>query len=199
MYINMHRCVCIGTEIWDTSLWWRGHRPHLALANTFPWIVDPCMQPPRWRNGVVIIEGLVSKVHTVQLLTKLPRPHSSGVHRHCQFMAPIATAGLSRLTQITYPAQCSGPTAVLPVAFMCLPTSPKYQWSITRPLLIDYPNTIYHTECLSAWLAPSWPITKLLRTHPDDADANPIWFCTAPKLHTLLILKVSCQRVVRLP
>ena len=86
-------------------------------------------------------------------------------------MATIATAGLSSLSQITYPAHSyGGPTAVLPGGFVCLPTLPKYPRSITRPLLIDYPN---HTVCRSDWLDTGWPVTKSLRTHPNDADVDP--------------------------
>jgi len=59
------------------------------------------------------------KVHTVQL-TKLPRPHSRGVHRLRGWMATIATAGLSSLSQITYPAHRGGPTAMLPMGFVCV-------------------------------------------------------------------------------
>jgi hypothetical protein len=122
------------------------------------------------------------KVHTVQL-TKLPHPHSRGVHRLLGFMATIATAGLSSLSQITYPARSSArSTAALPGGFVCLPTSPKFPRSITRPLLIGYANTI-----LYVYLCLAFPPADLLRNHfkhillmpiltrtrPDDAHVDP--------------------------
>jgi len=59
------------------------------------------------------------KVHTLQLI-KLPRSHSWGVHTLLGFMATITTAGLSSLSQITYPAHCRGQTATLPGGFVCV-------------------------------------------------------------------------------
>jgi hypothetical protein len=59
-------------------------------------------------------------IHNVQL-TQLPCPHSRGVRRLRGFMPTIVTAGLSSLSQITYPAHSSGgPTAVLLGGFMCV-------------------------------------------------------------------------------
>jgi len=97
-------------------------------------------------------------------------------------MATIATAGLSSLSQITYPAHSSGrPTAVLPGGFVCLPTSPKYPRSITHQLHIDYPNTILYVDLLG--FATGWPVTKLLRMHSDldpssseGVDPNSSWW-----------------------
>jgi len=92
------------------------------------------------------------KVHTVQL-TKLPHPHSRGVHRLHGLMATIATTGPSRLLQITYPAQCSGPTTALPGGFMCicwhLPT-------VRGPLPTHFSRTIQISYCMSICLAGSW-------------------------------------------
>jgi len=100
-----------------------------------------------WRFGV--------KVHTVQR-TKLPRPHSRGVHRLLGFIATIATASVSSLSQITYPALSScGPTAVLPRGLVCKPTFRKYPWSINWPLLIDYSNNSLYVN-FSSLLCHRW-------------------------------------------
>jgi hypothetical protein len=98
-------------------------------------------------------------------------------------MATFANAGPLSLSQITYPAYSSGgPTSVLPRGFVWLPTSPKYPWSITRPLLIDYSNTILYVDLslalplvdLFSTLLRTHPMIPLLTlTHPDAADVDP--------------------------
>jgi len=135
---------------------------------------------PGWRRGCRHWRFRVI-VPTVWLLVVLPCSHSRRVHKLDGFMATIATAGLSTLSQITYPAHCSGPTATIPWGFVCPPTSPKYLRSITCPHLIVYSNTILFVDlCLT--LPPVDLIPKSLRTHPmmailaqtysDDADVN---------------------------
>jgi len=92
-----------------------------------------------------------AKVHIVQLLTNLPHPHTTGVHSLHRFMATIATAGLSSMSLIKSRVHSSRSTVALPGGFVCLPTSPKYPWSISCRLFIDYPNTILSVD-LSSWL-----------------------------------------------
>lgn len=59
-------------------------------------------------------------VHTIQLIT-LPRPHSRGINILLGFIVTIATASLSRKSQITYAAHsCGIPTAGLPRDFVCV-------------------------------------------------------------------------------
>jgi hypothetical protein len=64
---------------------------------------------------------------------------------------------------------------------MCLPTSPKYLWSITRPLLIDDPNSILYADLF--WPLPLVDLLQnrfehirmmlmLTRSYPDDADVD---------------------------
>jgi len=84
------------------------------------------------------------KVHPAQLLLMLPHPHKTEFQRLGGFMATIATAHLS-VAQIVYPVHWCGWTNALPRG-VCLLTTPKYSSSITRPLLIDYPNTILYID-----------------------------------------------------
>ena len=65
---------------------------------------------------------------------------------------------------------------------MCLPTCPKYPQSITRPRLVDYPNTILYVDlCLalppvdhfSKSLRTHLMMPMLTRTHRDDAEVDP--------------------------
>jgi len=79
------------------------------------WIPVRGLPGGRMRLSTLKVQG-EGTIHTVQL-TMLPHPHHTGVHRQYGFMSTIATAGLSGLTQITYPADYCGPTAALPAGF----------------------------------------------------------------------------------
>ena len=120
------------------------------------------------------------KVHTVQL-TKLPRPHSRGVHRLHGFMATIATTGLSSLSQITTQ---HGPLADQPqrsLGVSCVFADISQLSAVHYPLT-SYRLSKYHTVCryLLGWPTVDMlrnrfehiPMLMLTRTHPDNDDVD---------------------------
>jgi len=61
---------------------------------------------------------------------------------------------------------------------VCLPRSPKYPWSITHPLLIDYPNSRLYVDLLG------WQLIYLLRHRFEHILIMPMLTLTTPRVFT---------------
>jgi len=71
------------------------HPSRLSIQMWCLWIVKPRMWRAWCRTGGVIIKGLGSNVHSVQILIILPWPHSTGAHRLHGIVLTFATASPS--------------------------------------------------------------------------------------------------------